>query len=653
MSVQILPPEVSNKIAAGEVVERPASVIKELVENAIDADSSNIQVDIRAGGKRLIRVSDNGVGMSTEDATLAVERHATSKLTDIGDLQQIQTFGFRGEALPSIASVSKLDLQTRRHDDVEGTQISIEGGVVQSIQESGCSPGTQISVNNLFYNVPARLKFLKTETTEMNHITNQITWAALAHPKIRFSLQHNQKSVIDVRPCDDLIDRIRLLYGKEMAENLIQIETGLPNFQVHCWIGKPDITKSTRNWQLFFLNRRPIRSKILSGALTEATRQTVPKGRHAVAFVFLTMAPEEVDVNVHPAKIEVRFRDERTIYSQVVRLLNKGIYQQKFIPSINGSDVDETPVQRESSPQPSDPEPVSPVRNQWKAQHTSSPIEPPQSPTTESSESTTDLNPPVSVTTSTSTEENEPIVFPVRPEPSDLSVPSLARESVISDKELPAIDLLVQPPERQISAEANLELLDFNDVQLKANLFNTYILAEGRDRIFVIDQHVASERVLYERLVTQLQSNGIPIQGLLLPVTLEITSQQLGAFEQHQDLFRQLGFEIEKFGGQTLLVRGIPSMVPTRLVATVVTDLIDHLSESVTGNVELLEVHDQAMTMLSCKSAVKAGDRLTMEEMIHLVKELSQAEHPFNCPHSRPIIIEITQKELETRFKRR
>ena len=653
MSVQILPPEVSNKIAAGEVVERPASVIKELVENAIDAGSSNIQVDIRAGGKRLIRVSDNGVGMSMEDATLAVERHATSKLTDIGDLQQIQTFGFRGEALPSIAAVSKLDLQTRRHDDVEGTQILLEGGIVQSIQESGCSPGTKISVDNLFYNVPARLKFLKTETTEMNHITNQITWAALAHPKIHFSLQHNQKSVIDVRPCDDLIDRIRLLYGKEMAENLIQIETGLPNFQVHCWIGKPDITKSTRNWQLFFLNRRSIRSRVLSGALTEATRQTTPKGRHAVAFVFLTIAPEEIDVNVHPAKIEVRFRDERAVYSQIVRLLNKGIYQQKFIPSINGSDVIDTPARRESSPQPFDPEPASPVSHKRKAQQTSSPIEPPRSPTAESTESTTDLSSPVSITTSTPTEGTESIVFPVRPEPSDLSVPSLNRESATPDKELPAIDLLVQPPERQISAEANLELLDFNDVQLKANLFNTYILAEGRDRIFVIDQHVASERVLYERLVTQLQSNGIPIQGLLLPATLEITSQQLGAFDQHQDLFRQLGFEIEKFGGQTLLVRGIPSMVPTRLVATVVTDLIDHLSESITGDVELLEVHDQAMTMLSCRSAVKAGDRLTMEEMIHLVKELSQAEHPFNCPHARPIIIEITQRELETRFKRR
>ena len=423
--------------------------------------------------------------------------------------------------------------------------------------------------------MPARLKFLKTETTEMNHITNQITWAALAHPKIRFSLQHNQKSVIDVRPCDDLIDRIRLLYGKEMAENLIQIEAGLPNFQVQCWIGKPDITKSTRNWQLFFLNRRPIRSKILSGAMTEATRQTMPKGRHAMAFVFLTVAPEEVDVNVHPAKIEVRFRDERGVYSQIVRLLNKGIYQQKFIPSINnGSDVIDTPARIESSPQSSDSEPVSPVSNQRKTQQTSSPIEPSQYPPAELAESTTDFNSPVAVTTSTSTEGTKPIVFPVRPEPSDLSVPSLTRELATPDKELPAIDLLVQPPERQISAKANLELLDFNDVQLKANLFNTYILAEGRDRIFVIDQHVASERVLYERLVTQLQSNGIPIQGLLLPVTLEITSQQLGTFEQHQDLFRQLGFEIEKFGGQTLLVRGIPSMVPTRLVATVVTCLL-------------------------------------------------------------------------------
>jgi len=627
MTVQILSPEVSNKIAAGEVVERPSSVVKELVENAIDADSSNIQVDIRAGGKRLIQVSDNGHGMSVEDATLAVERHATSKLTDINDLQKLQTFGFRGEALPSIASVCKLELQTRLHQAVAGTQIVVEGGISQTVRESGCSPGTQISVNNLFYNVPARLKFLKTEMTEMSHITNQVTWAALAHPQIRFSLQHNQKSVIDVRPCGDLTQRIRLLYGKEMAENLIEIEAELPNFHLHCWLGKPNVTKSNRKWQLFFLNRRPIRSKILSGALTEATRQTMPKDRHAVAFIFLTMHTEEVDINVHPAKIEVRFRDERSVYSQMVKLLNKGIYQQKFIPVVD------TPVD-DTFDRPSQYGQNRGVRFRPSSIKSARPV-PAESTSSLSPSSLAEL--PIS---------NAPI-------PPSHSILSTEATELKNSHQTIGLSKNIQPPDRDIEPESTLELLDYDDVQLKANLFNTYILAEGKDQLFLIDQHVASERVIYERLVNQIRLNGVPSQGLLLPITLELTSPQLSVFDQEEELFNRLGFEIEKFGGQTLIVRSIPSMMPSSLVATTLTDLIDHLSDSANGDIDVLKIHDQAMTMLSCKSAIKAGDKLKMEEMIHLVKELSQAQHPFNCPHARPIIIQITQRELETRFKRR
>ena len=632
MPVHILPPEISNKIAAGEVVERPASVVKELVENAIDAESSSIQIDIQAGGKRLIRVSDNGHGMSKEDATLAVERHATSKLSEIDDLQKLQTFGFRGEALPSIASVCELELQTRLHQALAGTEILVEGGIFQKVQESGCSPGTQISINNLFYNVPARLKFLKTEMTEMSHITKQVSWAALAHPDISFLLQHNQKKVIDVRPCEDLTQRIRLLYGKEMTENLVEIEAELPNFHLHCWLGKPNVNKSNRNWQLFFLNRRPIRSKILSGALTEATRQTMPKGRHAVAFIFLTMDTEEVDVNVHPAKIEVRFRDERSVYSQMVKLLNKGIYQTKFIPVVDSTEVDTT--ENDTFERPAQFGKVGERNFRSSSIKSSRPI------TTE----------PSSLGFGSSVSR--------LPTPSSFTPPSHTEslpEIKVSENSQQIIDVKtnIQPPDIDINPEATLELLDYQELQLKANLFNTYILAEAKDQLLLIDQHVASERVLYERLVNQIRDDGVPSQGLLLPITIELTPPQLSVFDQEKDLFDQLGFEIEKFGGQTLIVRSIPSMIPNSIVSTTVTDLIDHLSDSANGGVEVLDVHDQVMTMLSCKSAIKAGDRLQMEEMIHLVKELSQAKHPFNCPHARPIIIQITQRELETRFKRR
>ena len=615
MPIKILPPDISNKIAAGEVVERPASVVKELVENAIDAESRNINVEIRAGGKRLISVSDNGAGMSREDALIAIERHATSKISSVEDLESIQTFGFRGEALPSIASVSQFELLTRTPDAVEGTKITVEGSVVRPVQASGCSPGTHITANNLFHNVPARLKFLKSDATELNHITNQVMWAALANPKIQFSLSHNNRSLIDVRACESYIERIRLLYGKEFAENLIEFDADLPNLHLHCFIGKPDFTKSNRNYQLFFLNRRPIRSKVLGAALNEAMRSMVPKDRHVVAFLFLRMSGQQVDVNVHPAKIEVRFQNERSLYSGVVRLLHSGIYKNKYIPKMEAQDS--TPEGRDTS--------------------TNVPSQQPR----------------IGVEIPSSN------VFPApyreftkpAPTPAPTTTP-IPPEELGSSQESPQVES-VQLPQHPIPEGTELQLLDFEGVQLKTNLFNTYIVAEGADQVFLIDQHVAAERVLYERFVEQLKTDSVPVQGLLLPVTIEATLQQLTALDVHSELFEKLGFDVERFGGRTILVRSIPATLPTRLVNVTVTDLLDGLGSAVTPTVEHLEVQDKALITLACKSAVKAGDVLTMEEMVNLIKDLSQAKLPFNCPHARPIIVEMHRNELESRFKRR
>ena len=634
MPVQILSPDVANKIAAGEVVERPASVVKEIVENAIDAGSTSISVDLRAGGKRLIKILDNGIGMNQEDALIAIERHATSKINNIEDLASIQTFGFRGEALPSIASVSKLELLTRTADQLEGTKITIEGGTVQSVEESGCSPGTHISVENLFHNVPARLKFLKTETTEINHITNQIMWAALAHTSIAFSLRHNDRSLLNVRVCESVIERVRLLYGKDLAESLIEIESEQPSFKMHAFIGNADLTKSNRNYQLFFLNRRPIRSKIISAALNEAMQSFITKGRYAVAFLFLTMDMEEVDVNVHPAKIEVRFRDERSIYSQIVRLLNSGIYRHKYIPTI---DTAEKPTTNELQPKNAmnwnSPKQTPHQIDRRKMQRIdeSSTMKPVAS---QIEEQTLEKVPP--------TEEN--IVS------SNVALDP-ARNQGEMVTELSRVE--VQPSRQVIPDGTGLELLDMDCIELKTSLFNTYILAEGKDEVFIIDQHVASERVLYERYVTQFKEEDVPSQGLLLPVTIEAVQQQLTTFDRHMDLFKKIGFDIENFGGSTILIRAVPPILSTRLIMTAVMDLLDQLAESDSNEIDMLKIQDDALIMLSCRSAVKAGDKLTMEEMISLVKELSQANHPFNCPHSRPIIIKMSKNELESRFHRR
>ena len=635
MPIQVLTSDVANKIAAGEVVERPASVVKEIVENAIDADSTSINVDLRAGGKRLIKISDNGIGMNREDALIATERHATSKINKIEDLESIQTFGFRGEALPSIASVSKLELLTRTADQLEGTKITIEGGNVQSVEESGCSPGTHLSVENLFYNVPARLKFLKTETTEMNHINNQVMWAALAHPSIAFSLRHNDRSLLNVRVCESVIERVRLLYGKDLAEGLIEIESEQSSFKMHAFIGNADLTKSNRNYQLFFLNRRPIRSKVVSAALNEAMQSFITKGRYAVAFLFLTMDMEEVDVNVHPAKIEVRFRDERSIYSQIVRFLSSGVYRHKYIPTIDTagqSVINEPQPKNVMNWNSSKQMPPKVDRRKMQQVDESSAVESVVSQT--SGQATLEKN--------TLTEEST-VSSNVALAPSELQAQTVTELSQVG----------VQPSRQEIPDGTGLELLDMDCIELKTSLFNTYILAEGRDEVFIIDQHVASERVLYERYVTQFKEEDVPSQGLLLPVTIEAVQQQLATFDRHIDLFGKIGFDIENFGGSTILVRAVPPILSTRLVTTAVVDLLDQLAESESSEIDMLEIQDDALIMLSCRSAVKAGDKLTMEEMISLIKELSQANHPFNCPHSRPIIIKMSKSELESRFHRR
>lgn len=612
--IRILSADVANKIAAGEVVERPASVVKELIENAIDAGSTSIRVEIRAGGKRLIRVSDNGIGMVREDALLALERHATSKVNSIADLESIQTFGFRGEALASIASVSQFELLTRTADAMEGTKVTVDGGVFRSVEESGCSPGTHMSINNLFYNVPARLKFLKTDTTEINHITNQVTWAALAHPNIHFALTHNNRTILDVRTCDSHLARARLVYGKEFADNLIEFSEVLPDLKMYGLIGKPEFTKPNREYQLFFLNQRPIRSRIIGAALTEALDSMVAKDRQPVALLFLTLAPEGVDVNVHPAKIEVRFRNERTIYSGVVRMLRDALHGAKYIPKI------ETPIESQQSEEGPDTRPTNVLR----PRHTP----PPQrgysrGPLPRAPQPTT---PP---------QQTEHTGHPTT-EASSAQTP----------------EVVIQPPQQRIPDDVNLSLLNFENVQLKTNLFKTYIVLEAADKIFFVDQHVAAERVLYERFVAQVESDGIPVQGLLLPVTLEVTPQQLGVVKTHGDIFKKLGFDLEEFGGNTLLIRAIPSPLPTRVAAQTVTDLLDKLPESPHTAVNIPEAMDNALITLACKSAVKAGDTLDTKEMLNLIKELSEAKLPFNCPHSRPIIVEMGRDELERRFHR-
>lgn len=614
MPIHVLPDEIANKIAAGEVIERPASVVKELLENALDAEATEIRVELTSGGKRLIRVTDNGVGMSPEDARLCIQRHATSKITTVDDLFTIKTLGFRGEALPSIASVSRFEMLTCARGASEGTRVVVEGGTLKEVSVAGCPEGTRVSVTNLFYNVPARLKFLKTEATELGHVVDHVQWAALAFPNVRFVLVHNGRTLIDSPPCENRAERIRLLYGKEFAEHLIGFSRQLETVELEGYVGDPHLTKPNRAMQFFFLNRRPIRDRILNAALTEATRSLVPSDRHAVAFLFLTMPPDHVDLNVHPTKAEVRFRDERAVFRYVLNALSQGIAQSHYIPEIGVETV---------SPKSTPPQEASP----------SEPYSAPDSrlvlPTRE-----IPYDPP---TSSSSFRRSEGFFSP----PPDWQRIFSRRLSDFRSEPSPSGDAVP------------VELLDFENLEHVGALMNTYILVADAENLFIVDQHVASERVHFERLVTQLRSEGISSQGLLTPLSVALSPSQKVVLASQGETLRRFGFDVEEFGGNTALVRAIPATLDPGRAERVVRDLLDRLERDVNAEQSWEALEERIAATIACHAAVRAGDRLTPEAQRTLLQDLSRARLPFNCPHGRPIIVRLRRSEIETRFQRR
>jgi len=576
LRIRVLPEEIANKIAAGEVVERPASVVKELMENSIDAESRSIEVEVLSGGKKLIQVADDGIGMSREDALLSIRRHATSKISSAEDLAAIKTLGFRGEALPSIASVSKMELVTRTAGDLSGTKIVVEGGRVKEVGQIGCPVGTRVRVSNLFFNLPARAKFLKSESSEFRHILNIFTWNALAHPDILFRLTHNRRKVMDLPPSETIAERIYAIYGKSFSENLIEIHEELPNMAFHAFVGNPSFTKPNRSYQLFFLNGRPIRSRLIAAALDEALRAVIPRERHAVAFIFIEMNPRHVDVNVHPTKMEVRFSDERAVYSQIVRILNKGIHSGLYVPGSTSQAMSEERMERESG---------------------------------------------------------------------EIDLPNVAQE------EIPLAPHIRASVEDQ-RIDLKLGGLKFDQLAIRGVLFDTYILAESGDEVVIIDQHAASERIIYERLISQFEGGGIAIQGLLMPITIDLPANLIEAFLENVELLSRLGFDLERFGGNTLLVRGVPSSLENSEIEGALVEILERIRTGL-GKVSRTEMIREMLVILACRSAIKAGDKLSQEEIERLLSDLSRTELPFNCPHSRPTIIRLSRKELESRFRRR
>jgi len=601
-----LPPEVASQIAAGEVIERPASVVKELVENALDAGASRIVIRVDDGGKKLIRVTDDGCGMDSDDAVLAFQRHATSKIRDADDLWRIATMGFRGEALPSIAAVAHVELITRPPDAPHGTRVVIEGGFLQTVEPVGCPAGTTVTVQRLFFNTPARLKFLKSASTEFAHIAEVVSRYILAFPEVAFTLEHNGREVMRHVPTGEERTALAEVMGRELAAQLVPVHYHEPPYTVRGFVSPPTVSKPTRSHQWFFVNRRFVRNKTLAAAISHAYHGFLPEGRQPVVVLFLDLPPDLVDVNVHPAKIEVRFRKEAEVQSVVVRALREALLAGQVVPSVTLS-----PPREKFSPNLAPPPPrraLTEFRQLLQVKFgrgitpSSSPV--PSSP---------DLPPTLPSSTSASLPSLLPTLSPAPPSPPLLPRPS----NLLALKQLAA----------------------------------TYILAENEQGdLFIVCQHRAHERWLFEQLLHRSQGEEVGRQGLVVPLTLSLGQAQGAFVEAHLSVLRRAGFELEPFGRNTFLVRAVPTILAERDYEQVLRDLLDELVVSEKLGAD--ELFHEVLATIACKAAIKAGDVLTQEEMQQLLDDLLTLDNPALCPHGQPILIALTKAELDRRFER-
>ncbi|WZO96462.1 DNA mismatch repair endonuclease MutL [Isosphaeraceae bacterium EP7] len=648
--IRALSPSVINQIAAGEVIERPASVLKELLENAIDSGASRVDVSVERGGKDLIRVADDGKGMDADDLLLAFQPHATSKLKEPDDLFKIATLGFRGEALAAIAEVSKVRCQTREADAPHGLELSIEGGVAGEIRECSGTPGTVFEVRQLFFNTPVRRTFLKADSTEAGHVTDMFTRIALAHPAVHLTFRSGGKVLYDLPASTGIKDRIATFFGREMADTLIWVESRVE--QTHLWgyVANPEQSRSNTKGQFLFVGGRFVRDRSLGHALSEAYRGLVMVGRSPIAFLNLEVPPDEVDVNVHPTKIEVRFRDSQRIYSQLLATI-----REAFL----GSDLHA----RLHAPPPTPPAP-----SPWSSNAILSMPEPPplrlNSWSDRKQEVSSWFAPPTQQAFQSFPQPGYAGGPPVpewshhlpNPATTARAFDEFSGEEATSNPD-PATDATTtgnQPaeaysPERV--ADESAQLLARSMSPRAIQIHDSYLVAETDEGLVVIDQHALHERILYEEFKARVERGGVESQRFLVPEPVELT--QVGADELllHKELLARLGLEIEPFGGGTVLVLSAPAMLggvePERLVA----ELAEHFRSSPLPPTAdgLLE---GVLNMLACKAAVKAGQKLDPEEVAALLSRRHLAANTHHCPHGRPTALTFTKAELERQFGR-
>ena len=618
--IKLLSDTLASQVAAGEVVERPASVVKELIENSIDAGARNIEIQIRRGGISSIQIADDGCGMNKTDALMSLERHATSKIRETEDLASILTMGFRGEAMPSIASVSKFRMTTRETNALAGTEILVNGGKLASVKEAGEAPGTQIEVRSLFFNIPARRKFLRTENTEFSHIEHQVRIHAIAHPHIRFSLVHNDRTVFHLPSTESLFERIRGLAGNELASRLLEIPDQTVNgLRFHGFIGEPGLSRSNRSLQMIFLNRRPIEGAILQYALREGYHTALMKGQHPVTFLFIEMNPSLVDINVHPAKREVRFHDGNNLRATLVSVIANTL--ESFIKPATSTwgNTGTVTVEEESSTVATTdaPQHVQPtlvpeaeqrsLRKDWADQSPTSTGDWP--PELEQERTRTDLTPP-------------------EPSASSSGLPNAEKST---------------GPTSKVPKPADFRILGV--------LGKLYVLMENDQGLVLMDQHAAHERVLFEQMRRRMEDEGVPTQQLLMPTILEMTPKEFDLVSQNLPTLRKLGIGAETFGSNTIKVDCLPTFVDERDGNTFINDVLEELRRDTT-RMSTMRLGEDMVATTVCRHAVKANDFLHLKELEKLLEDMLLCDLPFCCPHGRPTLIQISYAELERKFGR-
>ncbi|MDB4793349.1 DNA mismatch repair endonuclease MutL [bacterium] len=626
--IQQLSASVINKIAAGEVIERPASVIKELLENSVDALATRIEVDVEQGGAELIRIVDDGEGIHPDDIELSIASHATSKISDADDLFSVRTMGFRGEALASISEVSHFRLRTKQHGQAVGVEMEVNGGIVKEPKACGCPEGTQIEVRQLFCNTPVRRKFLKTQATEFGHIAEQFTRVALANPNLHMVLRHNGKTVYELPATHRLIERLELFYGSELAQNLIWVEAEHAGTRLWGYVAHPSQNKSTRKGQYLFLNGRWIQDRSLQHALGEGYRGLVMVGRYPVAFLFLDLNPEMVDVNVHPTKSEVRFQDSQVLYRLMLSTLRNKFLSMDLDSKLDVERTEGNPDGPKQSPQDAQRELASWAKVQLTDQKQGGSL-------FEAVEKLAGPNPSQHLAPGESPGESQRVAdfIPFGSDPQSAGNSKPGGVTHIESREAET---------SPTSAAAEIRAMQVHDC---------YLVVESTDGLTVIDQHALHERIMYEQLRRRVLSGGVEVQKLLIPITVELSSREANTLVDQQELLAELGLQIQEFGGSTVALTGYPTLLAKADPQHLLRDIVE-LLESSGRKLERRDLIDELLHMMSCKAAIKAGQRLTFEEMESLLSQRHLCDDHHHCPHGRPTALKLSRQELDRQFGR-